>query len=237
MGKRVYAPQGGAKSKKRALTKRSKKQLMRARADAVFWGNSVAKPMPFKFKFQTRYAQNFSLNPGASGTAAVNVFRANDLYDPDLTGVGHQPVGFDQIMTMYNHFTVIASKIRVSFFNEDSARAPFVGIALQGGSAVEADLLRYIENGACRYERVGEQGTGGSHTTVTMQCNVSQWLGRPSLLSEDDCRGSTAGSPTEQVYYHVWAAPNSSADHGNINCLVQIDYVAILTEPKDLSAS
>ena len=44
-----------------------------------------------------------------------NQFVANGAFDPNLTGVGHQPRGFDQFMAGYETFTVTGSKISVNF--------------------------------------------------------------------------------------------------------------------------
>ena len=38
-----------------------------------------------------------------------------DCADPNHTGVGHQPLYFDQLMTIYNHYIVIGAKITVKF--------------------------------------------------------------------------------------------------------------------------
>lgn len=36
------------------------------------------------------------------------------MYDPDLTGFGHQPYFFDQLTDIYSHYVVIGSKIKIS---------------------------------------------------------------------------------------------------------------------------
>jgi hypothetical protein len=33
-------------------------------------------------------------------------FRTTAVYDPDYTGTGHQPYGFDQHSRLYNHYIV-----------------------------------------------------------------------------------------------------------------------------------
>jgi len=47
------------------------------------------------------------LNP-AIGAAAGYVFNLNSLHDPNTSGVGHQPTGFDQLIAIYEQllFTV-----------------------------------------------------------------------------------------------------------------------------------
>ena len=47
-----------------------------------------------------KYCQEVSLNPTVGAVASAD-FAANGLYDPYLSGVGHQPMGFDQLMTFF----------------------------------------------------------------------------------------------------------------------------------------
>ena len=41
--------------------------------------------------------------------------RLNSLFDPNLSGLGHQPRGFDQLMAVYEKYTVVAAKITVCY--------------------------------------------------------------------------------------------------------------------------
>lgn len=196
-----------------------------------------AIPLGNRFKFTTRYVEDtLSINASA-GTLAAFVFTANGLYDPNTTGVGHQPLGFDQLMTMYEHYTVIASKISVWFDNEDATNSQVVGIALSSTDSVLTDSREYIENGNVVWRCINKAGEDKSSIQLKKKCSVKNFLGRPNILSEDSCRGTVANNPTEQCYYHVFAASTTNVDPGIVRLFVTIDYIAILTEPKKLALS
>ena len=72
--------------------------------------HSFRSPVPLKMAATLLYSDQITLNP-AAGTVSKHVFSANGLFDPNITGVGHQPRGFDQYMALYNHYTVIGARI------------------------------------------------------------------------------------------------------------------------------
>jgi uncharacterized membrane protein len=63
------------------------------------------------------YAEQFSLNSATLSSlfGSEKSFRLNDLFDPDFTGVGHQPFGFDQIKQFYKRFIVDRCAVEVTF--------------------------------------------------------------------------------------------------------------------------
>jgi hypothetical protein len=72
-------------------------------------------PIGQTFESQLSYAGYFNIDPSA-GAPASYLFHANGLYDPDHTGAGHQPHGFDQIMALYKNYQVLSSAIEVTLF-------------------------------------------------------------------------------------------------------------------------
>lgn len=52
-----------------------------------------------------RYAQVVALSTASTGYAE-NIFRINSVFDPDYSGAGSQPVGFDQWAAFYSQYRV-----------------------------------------------------------------------------------------------------------------------------------
>lgn len=59
------------------------------------------------------------------------VFYANGLYDPDITGTGHQPQGYDQWGDLYRTATVLKSKISFLYnlTSDDSESSHLIAMA------------------------------------------------------------------------------------------------------------
>jgi len=76
-----------------------------------------------KIKTALTYNTNISLNPQAdnlgSGGSNVWFFSVNNLYDPDVTGTGHQPMYFDNFAAVFNRYRVNWAQITVTVINHD----------------------------------------------------------------------------------------------------------------------
>jgi len=218
----------------------SKKRRMYKRSNRQFWGNPMSKtvPLPKRFKTTLAYQEGgITLNPGVGGTVANYVFSCNGLYDPNITGTGHQPLGFDQFMLMYNHYTVIGAKIRVDYVNTDGTNGACVGIYIKDSSTTTSDYRLIVENGA-KYKRLTKTGGDRDSCAMVMNINPPKWLGRSKPLANDNMRGSSAANPQEQVYFHIFASPfDQSTDSGAVQISVKIDYIVVFTEPKELTLS
>lgn len=198
-----------------------------------------ALPIGKKFKRTLRYYEkNLGINPGLSGILASYTFSANGLYDPNITGTGHQPMGFDQLMQFYNHYTVIGSRIKATFVNVDSTYDCIVGIYKGSASSITTvDVNELIEQGDVVYTNLNRLTESGNSCDLVQSVGVGKYMGRHSILSEDDFRGTTTANPAEQVYFHCWAAPIANADMSPLYLNVEIEYITVFTEPKELSGS
>lgn len=186
---------------------------------------------PETFKATLVYRNQLTtLNPTIGGLAASAFFSANGLFDPDVTGVGHQPTGFDQIMTFYDHYTVIGSKMVASFTNGDTGNVITAGIYLSDNAVAITNVEQIIENGGVVYAELANGATDGYMKTLTLGCNPTKYLGRKSAMSDDILRGSRTSNPLEDVNFCIFAAPQATVDAGNIYVSVTIEYTAIFTE-------
>lgn len=194
--------------------------------------------MPQTFKSTLMYRQQLlNLNPTLGGLAAQHFISANGLFDPDVTGVGHQPTGFDQLMAFYDHYTVIGSKIIATFTNGDSSNGQTVGIYLADATTTVTNPEQIIENGGVVFAELTKDGTDGYSKTLTMNCNPTKYLGRKSPLSDDILRGSASANPTEDVLFCLWGAPQATVDSSSIFVQVTVEYTAIFTERKRTAIS
>lgn len=225
------------KSKRTKRPKYRRKRRGNKGFSSMMGGTVGSIPLPNRFIFKTRYCEPIvTINPGAAGVPATHVFSANSLFDPDFTGVGHQPVGFDQIMPMYDHYTVIGARIRVNCTNTDPGSPQTVVVSLRDNTTTVNDIGRTIENGRCRWVTLSESVAGGATKTMTMGFSANKFFGH-KVLDGDKYKGTISTSPADSAYFHITAAPLEGVDAASIRCNITIEYIAVLTEPKLLSQS
>jgi len=84
-----------------------------ARPIRARWTNPLARNKLFKFTYNDdNFAAVLALGGGYQD---LHYFRGNSLFDPDETGFGVQPYGYDQTTAIYSSYMVLASKITVFF--------------------------------------------------------------------------------------------------------------------------
>lgn len=195
-------------------------------------------PMPMKFPTKLRYVESFTIDPAAAGLAAVHVFNAAGLYDPNTTATGHQPRGFDQLMAMYDHYVCVGSKMKLQISNDSTESSNQIcGVALRDSSTTSSDPNDYQEGGTVRSTLLSS--AGGSHDTVSLALGYSpkKFLGISKPLSASELKGTVASNPAESAYYHVFAAGLVGTNPTTVTCTVTIDYLTVFVEPKVVAQS
>jgi hypothetical protein len=202
----------------------------------------MRKIIPDRTLIKMRYVSDIVLNPAAGSTASY-VYSCNGMYDPDITSTGHQPMGFDQWMAFYQHYTVLGSKLSCSFASSNAdltTGAAIVGVAQRATStavSTNSSTLRERPNTRWRYLR---PLYSGQRTTVTSRFSARKFFGKPKggVLTEIDLKGNASSNPAEEAYWHIFAAGvQDTYDAGVISVNITLSFVAMLTEAKEFSAS
>lgn len=206
----------------------------RRRRKAKFPRQLIPNVTHLRFK----YAEQISLDPGA-GTAASHTFSANGCYDPNISGTGHQPLGFDQYVgVMYDHYTVLKSRITIKANTTGGTAATgnmLFGVMLRDTSSSTPVIPdAFIEQGRVKYANIS--ATGQNAKTISYTANPLKFLNHEK--TDDDVRGSASGNPPESAYWIVWASATNGTDNAApLDVMVVIDYWVELSEPRTLGQS
>lgn len=193
-------------------------------------------PMPHRFFTKLRYFQTVFVNPGV-GTAAVHVMRINSLADPDYTGTGHQPRGYDELGALYRHYTVLGAKARCYFTAVDSAAQHTCFLSLEGASNIRTAAEDYMEQGSVSSRVLGGTNSQGG-VTLTKNYSTKRFFGTKDVLDNSQYRALIAGNPADIAYLHIGAFPSDETTNtSTVSVNVIIDFIVAFTEPAVLNAS
>jgi len=158
---------------------------------------TIYGPLLASYKNATIRWSHF-VNYSAAGLS-VQTYALNSLYDPDYSGSGTQPVGFDEIMAIYYYYRVISVRVRISCTNAGSAAIMAVTPARDSTSPTQITAMAANEGAVS--ELIA--GTYGQNKKVIVKdINIAQYLGLKSNIG-DDLHGTTTTSPARVVYLHI----------------------------------
>lgn len=193
-----------------------------------------------------RYHQQITLDPDL-GVAKSYIFWANGLYDPDytstVTGTGHQPLGYDQWSTFYDHHIVLGSKCSATFQSTGSTATgnTYVVGVLLGDNNISLNgvgVSKLIEQGRSRYKTLGVDTSGSNTKTVVKKFSAKKFFSCKDVQDRTDIAGGVSTDPEEGAFYHIWAAPSNNAnDPGVLYVNVLIEYIVLFKEPRLIAQS
>lgn len=217
-------------------TQRDKRKSMSIQKWKHNGGLTSTSPLPKKFVFRTRYVEeSISLQPTLS-IPATHVFSWMSLYDPDTTGGGHQPIGYDQLMLMYDHYTVIGARAKITATNTDPVNTQRLVCHIQDSLTPHTNMEEVMENGNVKYVFLGASDSGSATKTTVIPFSPKRFFGR-SPMDGDKFQGTIASSPAEGAFLHISAGPLTTVSASPVTFMIEMEYTAILTEPKVLGQS
>jgi hypothetical protein len=122
-------------------------------------GSNVSRQtalLPFGMRYEAVMPYGFDVpitTTSSTATASTYVFRLNSLFDPDLTGTGHQPYQYDQVSGLYGSYRVTEVEFELRFYTPTTGGL-WVGYVMQsqaGGSVagLSVDSILERQTGKC----------------------------------------------------------------------------------------
>lgn len=130
---------------------------------------------------------------------AYNSYRVNGPYDPDVTGAGVQPVGYDEIGALFSRQLTKRAHINVTATNNQA-----IPVTMVLYPSFNSSLANTIEDAVAQpgAKWATMAGSGGQNRSkLRMTTNPKKWLEIPDWTAE--LYSSTSAVPATQVYWHL----------------------------------
>lgn len=231
MAKRTKSSNGGRRKRtKRSRVARSKRKRTVRNLSTVKLGLGFPK----KVLVTHKYNEQVAINTGAGGLMSNQLFSCNGMFDPNTTGVGHQPYYFDQLTTLYDHYCVIGSKIKLRIAKSDVTTVPCtVGVYINDDTTATTSLTTAMEYSSGRHVVLT---TSNQKSTITRKWSAKKYFGR-SVLANTDLQGTSAANPAEQSFFNFWVDSSTNLQQTSVLLDVEITYIAVWKELKDIAGS
>lgn len=211
----------------------------RRRKAAQRRGTTVARPMaklgmgfPKKLIITHKYNDQITMT-SISGETKNYVYLTNGLYDPNSTGGGHQPMGFDNLAALYDRYTVIGAQIELLVL-----QSPTTTINGTFGLFIDNSATW---NGQSPYDQ-GEQNQTAKYSIISnVQIKPLKFLMRWSakknfggtVMSNTALSGGPTNNPVTSQYFSMTYQPFDQASAGSVQVGVKIKYIAIWSNLKE----
>lgn len=201
------------------------------------WVNSNSGAYPESCIVTLPYVETVQVTT-TSGVGGFYVFSGNSLFDPNITGTGHQPFAFDTWSELFGRYCVYGSAIEVQVTPQATASVdnytvkycvnPFTFTT--GLSSVGVDAQSEFPHAKSKYCTVYQQN---SSDNLKHYMSTAKVFGVSNNIVESDdlYSGTTSSSPSNQ--WGWWITLNDSLENGSFSywIRVKIRYYAKMYKP------
>lgn len=226
-----------AKSTKKTFYRRAKTEGGAMSAGVITNIGPSNYGFPDRLKTRLQYCDVVQLAASA-GSPGIWQFRLTSLWDPDLTGTGHQPQWYDQLVAVYQRYRVLGAKITVTFASnhisdtETNDKGPYiVGITTnENVSFGSASFPALLEDTNSVHTVLGDKQ--GSNNVKTLSATYSPKRDLNLDPYDDILMGLSNNNPNRNFHATVWCADMTELASPDVVAKVSIEYMAEFSIPR-----
>lgn len=215
------------RSKRKSIKSRRRgRGTRRRRYSRATIGRSRSTLVPDRMFTRLRYSELVGLTYTGVGVSAYYQFRVNSIFDPNLTGIGHQPLGHDEWQLFYNRYRVRGMKYRVTFTNTSATDQVEFALQLRPNSTVDTNFDSIRESPITTARGIlGTEGSGQACKSASGYASVAKIRGIPRgrLQYDSDYQAVFGNSPPITPMLNLFVQ-NQAADTSAV-VLARVDLV------------
>ena len=237
-------------SKQNNMNARRRIQAARGTAKAIAAaqiatsGSLTMNVLPRRLMRTLRYAETFSLSTGTAGViGTVVTILLNSLFDPNNSGTGHQPYGFDQLASFYQQYVVHG--VRFQLITNTIGGTAEVCVAYQIFPTAGGVSIAGISTDAATEKSTVSTFTSGSSGNVrarsvrgAIQMHQVFGLTKAQYAAQTDQYGAAVTTnPALGGYLEVGIGSYSGSAGETLSVQIVLDFDAEFWQPKTLPQS
>lgn len=193
--------------------------------------NRALQPFAQRYIANLKYSTTFTLNAGNSNNFYFNL---NSIFDPDRTGIGHQPYGHDTLSAVYNRYRVIKCSYAITGYSGGSV-IRLAAIPMNEMWPVVPGLSEVCENPRSKWII---QLPGGNTRMIKNSVYMPNLVGRnkAQYMADDRYQAQFGSSPSELAILAILGADISDVAT-SIQCTITLNYTVECFDVKNLSQS
>lgn len=168
--------------------------------------NRALSPFAQRYMCKMKYAEIRQVTGPIGGGLVQYNWNLNSIYDPNLSGIGHQPYGYDQLADLYNRYRVYRVDYAISAYNTDGSVNYSVIAALPANEQITGALgvSEIMENPRAKYIT---QAPNAALKVLRGSISIPSLVGRnkQQYMSDDRYQAQWGASPAEQAVLNVMA--------------------------------
>lgn len=166
-------------------------------------------PFPMHQVTRHKYVENVTVPAAAvAGDCQIYTFVINDMFDPNFTGTGHQPMFRDEMAARYTYYTVLAAYLKVTFDQTTTNQGNYA-LILTKDSALTNEPTLLLEQWSTTKPLITAQRNGPLSLRRSFDAKKFFQTSHAGLMSDDSLRTAVGSSPTapRRAFVHIVMAP------------------------------
>ncbi len=235
-------PKRARSSSRVARGKKSRRAMSRVGGAHVRTAPAPGINMPDKQIVSLVYCVSDVRAPGVA--QEDRVYRLNSLFDPEFTGVGHQPYGYDQMAAFYNRYRVLKASWIVTMIPTGGVINPHLLCVVPTNvtsTFTNGDLMTETPYAKYGWSKVQHTAASAGPDPVIIKGSIN--LGRlygvsqATLKSDDRFAADFDSDPAEAAALHVGVFSAAGGTVVSYAYHIRITYTAEMYDRKQLATS
>lgn len=158
-------------------------------------------PVALRYVGKMKYSETFTTDVDGQ-----YIYRLNGLFDPNQTGVGHQPYGFDSLANLYNRYRVIACGWRIERAMLEGGNPLMIGSIPSNDAGIVWNLAGgFSHMRECPRSKYVIQNAGAPVKVLSGKSYLPSLVGRSKAqyMADDAYQSTVVAVPTEATPLYI----------------------------------